>query len=199
VVPGRPHYDVHNWAGPESQLARFEALRRLVDLRSGGTMLDVGCGLGDLAAFLRANGLRAAYTGVDVVEEMLTRARQLHPSERFVCADLFSKDALADNDILGGETFDVVFSSGAFNLNLGNNLAFLARALPRLLGLARRALVVNLLHARYRHRENLYFYYTPDDVIAMLRPHCGEIELVDDYLENDFTLLARPVARASRP
>ena len=45
-------YRILDWASPQSQEARFQVLADEVPL-AGKTLLDVGCGLGDLYGFLR--------------------------------------------------------------------------------------------------------------------------------------------------
>ncbi len=190
IAPGRENYDILDWAAPRSQKLRFEVLLNHVDLE-GKSLLDVGCGLGDLASLLRDRGLEVRYTGVDVIEEMLEKARRANPGVRFVLGDIFAEDS---EYVLSGERFDVVFSSGTMNLNLGNNPEFLRRALPRMLHLTGEVLVVNFLHSREPTCDPKYFHYDPGDVIEILEPLCGRenIRLVDDYLENDFTLISRP-------
>jgi len=194
ITPDRKNYDVLDWAGPDTQIARFEVLIQNVDL-AGLSLLDVGCGLGDLAGFLRRRNLPVHYTGVDVIEEMLARARQEHPQERFVCADVFTDSdsfvsATGDNP-LQGETFDVVFCSGTLNLNLGNNLEFLPFALRQMKRYAQKYLAVNFLRARDPFHDPVYFYYRPTDVQAALDTIAGirRVEIIDNYLPNDFTAL----------
>lgn len=66
--------------------AYVETLVRAIAVRSGGRVLDLGCGIGMLAdAFLRS-GLD--YTGVDVSDAALTIARERHPRGRFEVADI---------------------------------------------------------------------------------------------------------------
>jgi SAM-dependent methyltransferase len=187
MTPGRPNYDIVNWAEPDTQLERFRVLLREVGLE-GKRLLDVGCGLGCLATFLKDHGVAVNYTGVDLLPEMLARAQEAHPAGRFFRGDIFDP-ALSP---LAGETFDVVFASGIMNLNLSNNLAFVGRALPILIGHATEAAVVNFLHTRGEWGDRRYFHYDPDDVLAIARPHCRQVRLVDDYLPNDFTLVCRP-------
>lgn len=196
IVPWRANFDVLDWAGPNTQRVRFEVLTRYVNFAgktTQKTLLDVGCGLGDLAEFLRDKNLKVNYTGVDILEEMLTRARQANPDERFVRADIFS-DELA----MAGEGFDVVFCSGALNLNLGNNMRFVRVALGRMLAMADEVLVVNFLHSRKPPVDPRYFAYRPEDIIEILQPICGTLRLIDDYLENDFTILCQPKTKDSR-
>ena len=190
IAKGRENYDILDWASAQSQKLRFEVLLRNVDLE-GKSLLDVGCGLGDLGVLLRDRGLDVRYTGVDVLEKMLEKARRANPGARFVLGDIF---AAGPDNPLAGEQFDVVFCSGTMNLNLGNNLEFLRLALPRMIQLTGEVLVANFLHSRETACEAKYFHYDPNDVIEILEPHCGrdKIQLIDDYLANDFTLICRP-------
>ena len=56
-------------------------------------MLDVGCGNGRLLAFLRAEGWRGAYVGVDSSAGLLAEAgAPVQPGARFVLADLLADD-----------------------------------------------------------------------------------------------------------
>jgi len=184
MAPGRANFDVLDWASEVSQRARFQVLVESVPL-GGRSLLDVGCGLGDLLACLIEREIDLAYTGVDVLERMVAACRERFDAGRFVRGDVFAEDPFA------GEGFDVVFTSGIFNLDLGNNLEFLPGALRRLLGLAREHLVVNFLHARAPQKAPGYFFYDPRDVLAILRDEPCEIRLLDDYLPNDFTVICR--------
>ncbi|MBS3821641.1 MAG: methyltransferase domain-containing protein [Planctomycetes bacterium] len=187
LTPGRKNYDIVNWAEPDTQCERFRVLLRDVELE-GRRLLDIGCGLGCLATFLKDHDVAVDYTGVDLLPEMLERAKVAYPSGRFVCGDIFD----AEYSPLAGETFDVVYASGIMNLNLGNNMEFVGRSLPVLIRHAEQAAVVNFLHDRRPWGDIRYFHYRPEDVIAIARPHCSEVRLVEDYLPNDFTLVCRP-------
>lgn len=188
ITPGRPHYDILDWASSSSQQTRFEVLLRVANPQ-GRSLLDVGCGLGDLASFLSERGIDVDYTGVDVVPEMVAQARQNHPAGRFVIGDPFD----TGDDPLPGETFDVVFCSGTLNLNLGNNMQFLPQALWAMLRRTQDMMVVNLLHIRDTRRDRQYFRYDPQRAMELLMDlGAREITLFEDYLPNDFTVRCRP-------
>jgi SAM-dependent methyltransferase len=180
IAPDRENFDVLDWASPLSQRARFEVLMRALPLR-GLRLLDVGCGLGDLLAFLERNKLAADYTGVDILPKMVAAAQAQHPGGRFVAGDIFSASPF------GPAEFDVVFCSGAFNLNLGNNLQFLPTALERFFELSRQHVVFNLLHKRAQSHDRTYFYYDPQYVMDVLKAFNCDCRVIDDYLPNDFT------------
>ena len=176
------HFDILDWADAASQQARFEVLVRSVDLRRR-SLLDVGCGLGDLWDFLRRRRLGVDYTGVDILERMIQAAQKAYPRAHFIAGDVFTED------LFPGRRFDVTFCSGVFNLNLGNNRDFLARALGRLMELTSRVAVFNLLHERAPHRHEHCFYYNPADVCELVTSLDCRCQIVDDYLPNDFTML----------
>jgi len=93
--------------------------------------------------------------------------------------------------IFESASFDVTFCSGAFNLNLGNNEQFLPRAVAEMIRLARHAAVFNLLHHRAKSQDDTYFYFDPEDIPSLTAGHDVTVQLIDDYLHNDFTVICR--------
>jgi trans-aconitate 2-methyltransferase len=79
-----------------AQYLRFsgERMRPAVDLlariahEAPATVVDLGCGAGNLAPLLLARWPHARLTGVDSSPEMLARARKEHPSAEFVQGDI---------------------------------------------------------------------------------------------------------------
>jgi trans-aconitate 2-methyltransferase len=71
-----------------------ERMRPAVDLlarvpaAAPKTVVDLGCGAGNLAPLLAARWPQARLTGVDSSPEMLARARAAHPQARFEQADI---------------------------------------------------------------------------------------------------------------
>ena len=181
----RKNYDVVDWASAAAQQVRFTVLADNVPL-DGRTLLDVGCGLGDLWGYLKGRGISVDYRGVDLLVEMTASAAERNPDGRFVCGDIFDPGGC----VVGpGECFDVVFCSGMLNLELGNNTEFLPEALRRMLELSIEHMVVNLLHARSEIRYPHCAYYDPDAVMRILEPMGCRVRLIDDYLPNDFTVI----------
>jgi cyclopropane fatty-acyl-phospholipid synthase-like methyltransferase len=75
-----------NW-GEEYHLQIMGVLDSLLlnDLKSGDSILDIGCGTGTVAACLAERGF--VVTGIDQSESMLDFARQNAPSAHFIQAD----------------------------------------------------------------------------------------------------------------
>jgi trans-aconitate 2-methyltransferase len=91
-----------------SQYLKFagERLRPAVDLlariesAAPATVIDLGCGAGNLAALLQARWPAARLTGVDGSPEMLAQARRDHPGARFEQADIGTWRPPAPVDVL---------------------------------------------------------------------------------------------------
>ena len=99
--------EILGWSTKESQQIRFAALCGVADL-DGRSVLDVGCGRGDLFGYLRDAGLRVDCRGVDIHEGLLDLARKTWPDGRFESRDILEGDA--------GKEADYVLCSGLFNL-----------------------------------------------------------------------------------
>jgi SAM-dependent methyltransferase len=77
---------LHELATKPFDRDRLDGFAKLV--RSGGSVLDLGCGPGQIGRYLFDRGL--AVTGLDVSEGMLAEARRLHPLMTFVRGDLLN-------------------------------------------------------------------------------------------------------------
>jgi len=190
IDPNRASYDVLDWGTRESQLARFRVLLDVL-MRSpspGGvpTVLDVGCGLTDLCSFFEQCRFPVDYTGVDLTPGILTEARRRHPGRRLVQADVF------DGGPFRGGQFDVTYCSGVFNLQLGNNDEFARRGLAALTRYARHRAVANFLHIRTREKYEHCHYFDPSILAAYAETLGRQVDLVEDYLANDFTIVIHP-------
>lgn len=61
------------------------------------SVIDIGCGAGQFALFLRDKGLRK-YVGIDFSRERIRHAQQVCPDFTFIVADVFETNVLAVND-----------------------------------------------------------------------------------------------------
>ncbi len=195
-VEGYPDYYILGWESEEAQKSRFEELVGVIDL-NGANILDVGCGTGNLLEYIGDRFSNYKYTGIDVLPHMIERAKQKGHNGQFYCLDMFK-----NNPFTTGE-FDVIFSSGIFNLNLGNNEEFLEEALRLFTNLSRDVIAFNLLWDKSTDKDNKYFYFSPEEVFRRISAMFGKewhITVLKGYLNNDFTVhLSRNCKKKYKP
>lgn len=184
---GSGHH-AQGWSSRASQRKRFAALAGVADLR-GASVLDAGCGLADLYAYLEERGVAAdvGYTGLDFTPRMVARARERFPQLDFVQGDVSSSDTELP-------PADYVFASGLFSHMTGDE-ARVRATVGRLWGAAGRALAFNVLSTltdpasdEARAASGL-FAADPLEMVRFCRASLSPwVTLRHDYLPHDFTI-----------
>jgi trans-aconitate methyltransferase len=181
---GHSHKAV-GWSTLESQQARFQALAECANWE-GKSVLDVGCGLGDLYDFIKRHYPNTKYTGFDELSSLIEQAKIAYPSGTFIQQSLeaFPKE----------KKYDCVVACGVFNLRQdGDQFQFLHKQVSRLTSLAKEVTAISLLsNVMYKNQtfSKKLFYYDAETVKEVLK-EMGDITIMDGYLENDFTLVIR--------
>lgn len=70
------------------QKYRFYFLKEIDNFELNDSVLDVGCGYGDLSAYLKDLGWKGKYCGIDIVPGLIEIARKKYPEEEFHLLDL---------------------------------------------------------------------------------------------------------------
>lgn len=187
-----PDYKVLDWESEEAQYKRFDIFIENCDIE-GKTILDVGSGLGNLAEYIDRKNIKLKFLGVDIMPEMTKRA--LEKKFNNIEASFLSGDIFNDESLLKNYSFDYIYSSGIFNLNLKNNKEFLTSSLKYFFDLAREGVFFNLLDASCEKLYgDKYFYYDKSEIKNMLEDILNKtnkkysVKILDNYLSNDFSV-----------
>lgn len=185
-----PDYKIVDWESEEAQNLRFKALIEHFNM-SSNVLLDVGCGVGSLAEYIDKNNINLYYIGIDIMPEMVERAKSKNYkniSPQFMTMDFFKKTDIKDD-------VDYIYTSGIFNLNLGNNEEFLKEAIEAFLLAARKGVCFNLLDISCKEKYgDKYYYYKKDDILLLTQDILKKLNLSykihieDKYLQNDFSV-----------
>lgn len=168
------------WKGAESQIRRFEVLAGVDDL-SGCSVLDLGCGYGDLKPFLDQGFTDVAYIGVDQMHEFVREAAKRHGrcrNTRFFLGD-FTTMALP--------RVDYVLASGAFGY-LSEDSCFPGNMIRRIYQTAEKGVAFNMLDAEFFPPHALLKGHNREKVVSFCRELTLNCKLITGYLEDDFTL-----------
>lgn len=130
------------WSSHESQKRRFEALVRASQFKSG-SVVDYGCGTGDLVAFLKQSHCVVDYRGLDQSRQMVEFATIRH-------GPFFDHIKLDETTF---DPVDYVFVSGIFQFRDPNNPNYYISLIRMLFARCQRALTLNFLSARRNESE----------------------------------------------
>ena len=120
------------------------------------------------------------YTGYDLVPEMVARALKRYPQGRFEV-----RDALQG---FGDERFDYIVSSGAFNIDFGDNLEAVQGLLRVMFDACTQGVAMNMLSIADPQPDPFFYHYDPQVMQAFCQTFCPRVVIREDYLPNDFTL-----------
>ena len=180
-----------DWNSKESQYTRFEQLSRIITEGNPFSILDYGCGYGELYNYLK-NTLRFAdmeYFGFDISDEMIRLACESHKGD----SHSEFNTSLPDNP------FDYVVASGIFNVKL--ELAddeqwkeYILRELGLLNRHSERGFAFNCLTS-YSDTELMkshLYYADPLFFFDFCKKHYSRnVALLHDYNLYEFTILVR--------
>lgn len=163
---------------------RFEALLSFFSCR-GKSILDVGCGFGDLNKALVRQGAGAyRYTGIDLVEELIEEGGRRYPGDhiRFMKADFLEHRF--------DETFDVVVASGIFNHKFasGENDAFVEQAMVKAWSLCREGFAFDFLSDKVDYRYDHTYHNNPERILGLAYKLSRHVVLRNDYMPFEFCL-----------
>lgn len=166
---------------PEGQHAHYRSLLEAAGAIEGKKVLDFGCGKGDFLTFLEERNIRVRYTGVDINEKLIARAKEKNPGADFRVVDL-GKDTL-------DEDFDYIFLCGVFNLNVQGIEETTRKTLKTLFRHCRVGMVFDALSSSNPRRDFELHYVSPEEMFAFavenLSPH---VSLRHNRISYDFTL-----------
>jgi SAM-dependent methyltransferase len=166
-----------DWGSRRTQHLRFDVLTAGL-IAPGRRVLDVGCGLGDLATFLPPD---VDYLGVDIAAGMVETARSLHPERRFETGHLLEPS-------FAPGPFDVVVASGIFAKRDHEPERYLEAMVEAMWARARVAVGFNSLSAWGGEPEEGEFQADPARTLAFCRTLTPFVALRHDYLPHDFTV-----------
>lgn len=167
-----------SWTDDQSQLIRFQALIEVGDLEEK-SILDVGCGLGDLYQFLKLNFDNFSYLGIDLVLELIEQARKKYPSAQFQNWDIMD---------FPEKSFDFVLSSGAMSFKVPDHKEKYFQMIRKMFNLAQEGVAFNMLDKKGHVDDDLFAAYDDKEIVSFCLTLTPNVRLVNGYSSQDFTI-----------
>lgn len=168
----------------EKQEIRFQSLISKFNLENK-SILEFGCGFGDINKILKNTYKSYEYLGVDLVEDFIKTGEKVYGNSnvRFQCGDFLSKD-------FDGK-FDYVIESGIFNMKLKDmdNYDFIEASIKKAFEICNEAIAFNFLTERVNFKSDGFYYINPEKVLQIAYKYSKRVILKNDYMPFDYTII----------
>ena len=178
-----------DWKSREAQYNRFRELLKVVDFATPFSILDYGCGDGELVRFLNAASADFQYFGFDAAPQMIEAARKEFAG---------SKNCLFSTRLEDFAKADYTVASGIFNLKFDANdeewRKYVAATIMKMDVLSHRGFAFNALtsYSDVKFRRSDLFYADPLFWFDFCKRNVSRfVSLLHDYPEYDFTIIVR--------
>lgn len=180
------------WQSKNAQNIRLKELVVNIDFE-GKSVLDVGCGFGDLIPYIEKKiknlapyrtGAGFEYTGCDLVPEFIEVAKNKFTHYKFLITNYF------DNPL--DRKFDIVVTSGTLNANIKNPYEYRKKAIRLMWVNANEVVAFNMAggHPQPRNKKGNRVYYADlNKVVDFCKTLTTKIIIRKDYSPNDFTII----------
>jgi len=167
------------WKNFHSQQARFEMLEGIGDMNNC-SVLDIGCGHGDLRAYLDDKYPKMRYMGIDNMEVFLdiAIARYAHlPNTVFFLGDCYNAEL---------PRMDYVLASGSLIYH-SSHPDFIYNIITKLFITCRIAFGFNLL-SRVEVPDGILVAHNPQVILEHCRTLTSNVVMHEGYIDDDFTI-----------
>lgn len=168
------------WWDYRSMAIRFRELVKSVPLE-GKSILDAGCGMGDLLPYLYAKTPEFRYLGVDKQADFIEIAKKRYEGHDFKVGDPLTNR-------IG--MFDVVISSGVMNGNAKGWMEKRQQMIANLFDQTGEVLAFNMAGGlKPIPNDTLIAYADAKAIFEYCKTLTKRVNLNTDYLYNDFTIV----------
>jgi len=165
-----------NWSSEDSQNIRFKIITHFLrDKLSTCSIVDAGCGFGDLYLFWQDMGLHVkSYVGIECMNDFVDISKKRVSNCVFTCRDILKDELIYA---------DWYVASGSLNI-LTSFETWLF--LEKMLMYSKEGIIFNILEGD-KKSEN-FNYQKKEDIIRFVKQKGFTCKVVEGYLQNDITM-----------
>jgi SAM-dependent methyltransferase len=171
------------WHSEKAARQRYKQIVVGIDFNKK-SILDVGCGFGNIIPYIVDKTSIFSYTGIDLVPEFVREAKKIYPKYKFLLGDYFKQPL--------EKKFDIIICCGALNGNYKNNLGFRKKAIKAMFDHAKERLVFNMAgrHPKPRTAKHSNVWFADSKrIFKYCKTLSRKVLLKEDYHSNDFTIV----------
>lgn len=159
------------------QSLRFEILCQIGEL-SNSSILDVGCGFGDLYGYLKFKKIKVNYFGIDINPNLIKIGNEIYPKANLEVLDLEHKKI--------NKRFDWILSSGIFTT--GCSYPYIKRMMALMFNLTKKGIAMNFVGGIIDFKSKDLFYSEPEKIYSITKNFSNRVIIRHDYAPYEFTV-----------
>lgn len=165
------------------QEVRFDILTSLYNF-DGKSVLDIGCGFGDLNKILHQKCKRYEYVGIDLVADFINKAKELYlaPGINFLEGEFL--------DYKFEKKFDYIIASGIFNYKMEcvDNYFYIESIMKKAIDISIDGVAFDFLSDKVDFRYDYTFHSSPEKILNLAYKFSRNIILRNDYMPFEFAI-----------
>lgn len=175
------------------QNIRFDALTRFLDMNRHFSILDIGCGFGDINKFFHRKSIfDYTYHGIDLVEGMIIKANEIYENDEnitFSCGDFLT--SYQNDDV---ERYDYIIASGIFNFQMDEigNYDNVNNIMKKALDLCRPKGAISFDFQSdkvdFFSDNGVSFYNSPEKILSIAYKYSRNVILSNLYMPFEFSV-----------
>jgi SAM-dependent methyltransferase len=148
---------------------------------NGESILDFGCGFGDLYKYITANRLLLKYEGVDINQQLVEVGKREIPGINLRVGDLAFDQRK--------NCYDYIVSSGVHNYKISDNWGFIQWTFDKFYNMARSGFAINFLSNRVEFEKTELYYADPVRILELAYSYSNNVVIRNDYMPFEFTVV----------
>ncbi|MBP1638832.1 MAG: Methyltransferase type 12 [Bacteroidetes bacterium] len=180
-IYGNGTFRALGWKSMESQAKRFEVIASACDLNNK-SILDVGCGYGDLKEYLDERFTNFHYTGIDQQPKFIAEAKQVYankPDTYFFQTDFTQVQF---------PKVDYKVASGALSYRSSNS-RFVFEMIAKMYSAANQGVAFNLFNAETFPEHPILMGHNIKEVETFCHTLCPQVQVITGYFDDDYTFI----------
>lgn len=178
-----------DWPNEKDAEKRFLVMMRLIDFKSKDKikLLDLGCGVGLLVDYLKANKLydKIEYVGMDISANMISEAKKRCVDDRFECRDIIKNPIPKDS-------YDYIIMNGVMteklSLSQHEMISFAEKIIKTAYESCKKGITFNVMSSHVDTKREDLFHYPLDQLVGFLVKECSRhIKINMDYGLYEYT------------
>lgn len=158
---------------------RYSVLTSIGNINNS-SILDVGCGFGDLYGFLLYKKLSCKYVGIDVNPKLIQVGISRYPKAKFIEGNI-------ENGIIR-KKFDWIIISGMFNYKHAKKYEYIETILKKIFSSCKKGIAVDFMTDYVDFRNSNANYVSPEKIFKICKKISERVVLRHDYMPYEFSV-----------